>query len=82
MRRLGLPPKLRLAPLWPALAALLTASVFLWFLLPGLLERTASVQLRDMLRILTPIVQRAGGGPAGRPSGLAPPTRRGQRHCA
>ncbi|HEX4961324.1 MAG TPA: ATP-binding protein [Thermoanaerobaculia bacterium] len=58
MRRLGLPPKLRLAPLWPALAATLVASAFLWFLLPGLFERTASVQLFDTLRILTPIVQR------------------------
>ncbi|MBW8874404.1 MAG: PAS domain-containing protein [Acidobacteria bacterium] len=58
MRRLGLPPKLRLAPLWPALAATAIASAFLWFLLPGLFESTASVQLFDALRILTPIVQR------------------------
>lgn len=58
MRRLGLPPKLRLAPLWPALAAMAVASAFLWFLLPGLFERAASVQLFDTLRILTPIVQR------------------------
>ena len=58
MRRLGLPPKLRLAPLWPALAATALASGFLWLLLPGLLERTASVQLFDTLRILAPIVQR------------------------
>jgi two-component system, OmpR family, phosphate regulon sensor histidine kinase PhoR len=34
------------------------ASAFLWFLLPGLFERAASVQLFDTLRILTPIVQR------------------------
>jgi two-component system phosphate regulon sensor histidine kinase PhoR len=58
VRRLGLPPKLRLAPLWPALAAMAVASAFLWFLLPGLFERAASVQLFDTLRILTPIVQR------------------------
>jgi two-component system phosphate regulon sensor histidine kinase PhoR len=58
VRRLGLPPKLRLAPLWPALAALAVAGAFLWFLLPGLFERTASVQLFDTLRILTPIVER------------------------
>ena len=64
MSFLGLPPKLRLAPLWPALAAVLTASALLWSLLPGLLERSASVQLLDTLRILSPIVvaerQRAG----------------------
>ena len=58
MRRLGLPPKLRLAPLWPALAALAVGGAFLWFLLPGLFERTASVQLFDTLRILSPIVER------------------------
>ncbi|HYN19615.1 MAG TPA: ATP-binding protein [Thermoanaerobaculia bacterium] len=36
MRLLAFPPKLRLAPLWPALAAVLTASVLLWYLLPDL----------------------------------------------
>jgi len=58
VRRLGLPPKLRLAPLWPALAALAVGGAFLWFLLPGLFERAASVQLFDTLRILAPIVER------------------------
>ncbi|HEX6900327.1 MAG TPA: ATP-binding protein [Thermoanaerobaculia bacterium] len=58
MRLLGLPPKLRLAPFWPALAAMVTAGVFLWVLLPGLFERTASVQLFNTLRILRPLVQR------------------------
>ncbi len=58
MRRLGLPPKLRLAPLWPALAALAVGGAFLWFLLPGMFEHAASVQLFDTLRILTPIVQK------------------------
>lgn len=67
MRHLGLPPKLRLAPLWPALAALLTASVFLWFLLPGVLERTASVQLFNALRILAPIVQQRAADPGADP---------------
>ncbi len=57
MRLLGLPPKLRLAPLWPALAAVLTATALLWSLLPGLLERTASVQLFDMLDLLAPIAR-------------------------
>jgi len=57
LRLLGFPPKLRLAPLWPALAAVLTATALLWILLPGLLERSASVQLLDTLRILSPIVR-------------------------
>ncbi len=50
------PPKLRLAPLWPALAAVLTASALLWLLLPGLFQRSASIQLLDTLRLLSPIV--------------------------
>lgn len=57
MRLLGLPPKLRLAPLWPALAAVITATALLAFLLPSLLERTASVQLFDMLDLLAPIAR-------------------------
>ena len=56
MRLLGFPPKLRLAPLWPALAAVLTASALLWVLLPGLFQRSASTQLLDTLRMLSPIV--------------------------
>jgi two-component system phosphate regulon sensor histidine kinase PhoR len=35
---LGLPPKLRLAPLWPALAALSTAAILLWQLMPAALH--------------------------------------------
>jgi two-component system phosphate regulon sensor histidine kinase PhoR len=50
-----LPPKLRLAPFWPALAAVVTATVLLWAMLPGLLQRTAAVQLYDMLDLLAPI---------------------------
>ena len=50
-------PKLRLAPLWPALAALATAAALLWAMLPGLLERTAAVQLYDMLDLLAPIAR-------------------------
>jgi two-component system phosphate regulon sensor histidine kinase PhoR len=66
LRVLGLPPKLRLAPLWPALAAVLTASLFLWYLLPGLLQQSASVELLDTLRILEPLVaQRLGESDAG-----------------
>jgi two-component system, OmpR family, phosphate regulon sensor histidine kinase PhoR len=56
MRRIGLPPKLRLAPLWPALAAVLTATASLWLLLPSLLERSAAVQLLDTLRLFTPVI--------------------------
>ncbi len=50
------PRKLRLAPLWPALAAVLVAAVFLWFLVPGLLEQSSSTELLDMLEILAPVV--------------------------
>jgi two-component system phosphate regulon sensor histidine kinase PhoR len=56
LRFLGFPPKLRLAPLWPALAAVLTGTLLLWYLLPGLFQRSASIQLLDTLRILSPIV--------------------------
>jgi two-component system phosphate regulon sensor histidine kinase PhoR len=52
-----LPPKLRLAPFWPALAAVITAAALLWMMLPSLLERTASVQLYDMLDLLAPIAR-------------------------
>jgi two-component system, OmpR family, phosphate regulon sensor histidine kinase PhoR len=56
VRLLGFSPKLRLAPLWPALAAVTTASLLLWYLLPGLFQSSASTQLLDTLRILSPIV--------------------------
>ena len=52
-----LPPKLRLAPLWPALAAVVTATVLLGSMLPSLLQRTAAVQLYDMLDLLAPIAR-------------------------
>jgi two-component system phosphate regulon sensor histidine kinase PhoR len=39
------------------LAAVLTASAFLWSLLPNLLERTASVQLFDMLDLVAPVAR-------------------------
>jgi two-component system phosphate regulon sensor histidine kinase PhoR len=57
VRLLSLPPKLRLAPLWPALAAVVTATLLLWSLLPSLLQRTAAVQLFDMLDLLAPIAR-------------------------
>jgi two-component system phosphate regulon sensor histidine kinase PhoR len=52
-----LPPKLRLAPLWPALAAVVTATVLLGSMLPSLLQRTAAVQLYDMVDLLAPIAR-------------------------
>ncbi|HSN85159.1 MAG TPA: ATP-binding protein [Thermoanaerobaculia bacterium] len=57
MLLIGLPRKLRLAPLWPALAAVLTATPLLWVLLPGLFQQTATIQLDSTLRILAPIVR-------------------------
>jgi len=62
---LGFTPKLRLAPLWPALAALLAAAALLWVLLPGLLEKSAAVQLEDTLDLLGPVVlaRIESGGP-------------------
>jgi two-component system phosphate regulon sensor histidine kinase PhoR len=54
---LGLPRKLRLAPLWTALAAVLTAAGFLWTLLPGLFEQSSAAQLLDTLRVFTPLVR-------------------------
>ncbi|HVT60745.1 MAG TPA: ATP-binding protein [Thermoanaerobaculia bacterium] len=57
MRPLGLPRKLRLSPVWPALAAVSTAGILLWLLLPGLFEQGAAVQILDALRLFSPIVQ-------------------------
>ena len=57
MGALGLPRKLRLAPLWTALAAVLTAAGFLWTLLPGLFEQSSAAQLLDTLRVFTPLVR-------------------------
>jgi len=71
VRLLGLPPKLRLAPLWPALAAVLTATGLLWALLPSLLERTASVQLFDMLDLLAPIARERLADPGTDPEAWA-----------
>jgi two-component system phosphate regulon sensor histidine kinase PhoR len=63
----GLHPKLRLAPLWPALAAVAVATALLWAMLPGVLARAASVQLADVLRILEPIVRQRLGDPGSEP---------------
>ncbi len=56
MGAVGFTPKLRLAPLWPALAAVLTGALLLAVLLPGLFQRSTSLQLLDSLHILTPVV--------------------------
>ncbi|MDP9122714.1 MAG: hypothetical protein M3O15_15315, partial [Acidobacteriota bacterium] len=63
MSPLGLTPKLRLAPLWPALAAVASAAALIWYLLPGLFEQSASVQLLDTLQIFTPVVAERAGDP-------------------
>jgi two-component system phosphate regulon sensor histidine kinase PhoR len=61
---LGLSPKLRLAPLWTALAALLTAAVLLWGLLPTLFTETASNELLEASGLLAPLVrQRMAAAP-------------------
>jgi len=59
-------PKLELSPLWPALAAVVVASVILWTVLPNLIEQTAAEQLSDTLQVLTPVLSaRAAAGPEG-----------------
>ncbi len=67
MRLLGFTPKLRLATLWPALAAVGAAAALLWVLLPGLFEKSASVQLLDTLEILSPVVSGHLAGPGASP---------------
>jgi two-component system phosphate regulon sensor histidine kinase PhoR len=67
VRLVGFTPKLRLATFWPALVAVLTASAFLWALLPGLFEESAALQLRETLQILAPLTAsevRAARSPA------------------
>ncbi|HUP42279.1 MAG TPA: ATP-binding protein [Thermoanaerobaculia bacterium] len=49
-------PKLELASLWPALAAILLATVLLWALIPRLVERGAAQQLGESLEVLAPVV--------------------------
>lgn len=68
MRLLPSSPALRLAPLWPALAALVTATFLLALLLPPLFERHTANQLLDALEILAPAAAErlaAGGDPQG-----------------
>lgn len=59
-------PKLELSPIWPALAAVIVASLILWTVLPDLIEETAAEQLSDTLQVLTPVLSaRAAAGPEG-----------------
>jgi len=60
----GLRPRFRLAPLWPALAAVLGAGALLWFLLPGLLSRqgAGASPLGAAAAALALVVAGAGAG--------------------
>jgi two-component system phosphate regulon sensor histidine kinase PhoR len=57
--------KLRLAPLWPALAAVALAGALLAALLPPLFERSAAGQLLDGVAVLQPAVAARLDGPRG-----------------
>lgn len=56
MSTLRLSPKLRLANLWPALAAVLTATLLLSWLVPRLVQQSAGDQLQDGIDVLIPLV--------------------------
>jgi len=55
--------KLRLATLWPAVAAGLVSAILLSYLLPRLLEQSAANQLQDTLDILAPVLTAHVVGP-------------------
>jgi two-component system phosphate regulon sensor histidine kinase PhoR len=55
--------KLRLALLWPALAAVFVAGALLAWLLPRRLEQSAARELVATARLLAPLVVERGGGP-------------------
>ena len=59
--------KLRLAPLWPALAGLVVMAASLAWLLPPLFERSVGEQLMDSLRLVEEVV--ADELPASAPDG-------------
>ncbi len=66
--------KLRLAPLWPALAGLVVMAASLIWLLPPLFERTVGEQLLDSVRLVEEVVAAelpTAAGDGGRPE--APP---------
>ncbi len=54
---------LRLLPLWPILAALASASLLLWLLIPTLLERSAAAGLSDALPVVGRLFEGELGGP-------------------
>lgn len=57
MSTFRLSPKLRLASLWPALAAVITATALLASLVPRLLQQSAAEHLQASLDILLPLVE-------------------------
>ena len=67
---LAFSPKLRLAPLWPAAAALLVVAVLLLFQLPGILAAAAARDLADTAEIAA----RAVPLPAQTPTAVPDPT--------
>ncbi|HYH47015.1 MAG TPA: histidine kinase dimerization/phospho-acceptor domain-containing protein, partial [Thermoanaerobaculia bacterium] len=78
MKGVGFTPKLRLAPVWPALAAVLTGTLLLALLLPSLFERSTSLQLLDTLEVLTTVVAERLDAPSASPASpaLPPPNSR------
>ena len=52
-------PKLRLAPLWPALAALVIGSIFAVALVPGVISKQAAQELQQTLRLIEPALPRS-----------------------
>jgi two-component system phosphate regulon sensor histidine kinase PhoR len=56
------PPRLRLAPLWPAVAAVLAAGAVLWFLLPGLVRQGAGRQSPPSLDVVAVVLALAVAG--------------------
>ena len=65
--RLSFSPKLRLALLWPALAALATGAALLAYLLPRFFLQSAADELLESTRLIAPVVAREAGA---RPEGL------------
>ena len=55
-------PKLELASLWPAVVAILLATVLLWTLIPRQIEKNAALHLGESLEILTPVFAAAVPG--------------------
>jgi two-component system phosphate regulon sensor histidine kinase PhoR len=49
-------PKLELASLWPAVAAIALATLLVWNLVPKLVEQSAAVQLGESLRLFTRVL--------------------------